>query len=108
MCYNDSQMNAQTKLMRAHYQAPQGSAAKSPTYDLISVAELVAFRKSRISYLVSIHFGCKIIMWEFANHNPATSLTTVELDRLNEPVKGNILLSTEAGMPRKDKYDVPV
>ena len=94
--------------MRAHYQAPQGSAAKSPTYELISMTELVAFRKSRISYLVSIHFGCKIIMWEFANHNPTSQLSTFEMDQLNENIKGNVLLSNESGNTRKDKFDVPV
>jgi len=72
------------------------------------MTELVAFRKSRISYLVSILSGCKIILWEFANHNPAATLTSFEMDKLNESVKGNILLSTESGTTRKDKYDVPV
>lgn len=47
-------------------------------------------------------------MWEFANHNPAAKLSAFDLDKLNEPVKGNVLLSTETGSTRRDKYDVPV
>ena len=30
------------------------------------------------------------------------------MDKLNEKVAGNVLLSTESGTVRKDKFDVPV
>ena len=76
---------------------------------MISIKELLAYRKSNISYLVSIHFGCKIILWEFSFANThKQTLSTADMDQLNRKVSGNVLLSSETGGSIRDKFDLPV
>ena len=71
--------------------------------------ELLAYRKSKGSYLISIHLGCKIILWEFSCSNPhKQTLGNFEMDQLNEIYDGNVLLSTESGGVIRDKFDLPV
>lgn len=74
------------------------------------MVELTSFKKaSGLSYLVSIHFGCKVILWEFSSNNPLNSkLSDFEMDALNESFAGNALLSTESGGVSTNQMDVPI
>ena len=75
------------------------------------MVELTAFKKARagLSYLVSIHFGSKVILWEFSSTNPLNSkLSEFEMDSVNESFAGNALLSTESGGISTNQFDVPI